>query len=43
MFWQIWATDPNADLPVVEVRAWTNKKFKTSDTKLHVPVVTLSA
>ena len=34
--------DPNADAAVEEIRAPTNTTFKTKDTKLYVPIVTLS-
>ena len=33
--------DNNSDPPVLEIRAPTNTKFKITDTKLYVPVVTL--
>ena len=33
--------DPNADAAVEEIRAPTNTTFKTKDTKLYVPIVTL--
>ena len=34
--------DPNANPPVIEIRGPTNAKLKITDTKLYVPVVTLS-
>ena len=34
--------DPNADPAVEEIRAPTDTTFKTKDTKLYVPIVTLS-
>ena len=34
--------DPNANAPVPEIRAPTGSTFKIRDTKLYVPVVTLS-
>ena len=37
------ATDPNADPPVIAIAAPTGATFKIKDTKLYVPVVTLSA
>ena len=36
-------TDPNADPAVDEINIPTNATFKIKDTKLYVPVVTLSA
>ena len=37
------ATDPNADPPVVAIAAPAGGTFKIKDTKLYVPIVTLSA
>ena len=35
-------TDPDADPAVIAVKNPTNAKFKMTDTKVYVPVVTLS-
>ena len=40
---QIQDADNKSDPPVLEVRAPTNAKFKITDTKLYVPVVTLQS
>ena len=37
------ATDHDANLALVAVKIPTNATFKITDTKLYVPVVTLSA
>ena len=36
-------TDPDADPAIAEINNPTNATFKIKDTKLYVPVVTLSA
>ena len=35
--------DPNGNPPVLEIRVPTSAIFETEETKLYVPVVTLSA